>query len=303
MISLGRVAGVRVQLRPSLLLMGLALVLLFAPRFAGSTQSPYVLATTFVVGLYVSVLVHELAHVLAARSFGMPVLSVTLHLLGGETVMEGESRTPWQELVTSIVGPLTSLLIGIAALVGSVVAGEGVAGEILWSIGFVNLLVAIFNMIPGPPLDGGRVCRAVVWAITGNEATGIRAAAWFGRASAVAIVVVILLVVDWDTRRTIIDLVVAVLVAWFLWQGAGDSLRHADRFARVNQLVASELGERGVEPPADAPRLPVGLRGTSLLRAMAAQPAHVYVLVDGDGEPVAVLRASRVDEAYREGIA
>ena len=69
-------------------------------------RAALVLATVFVVALYVSVLVHEIAHVLAARAYRMRVASVTLHLLGGETVIEGESRTPAQELVTSIVGPL-----------------------------------------------------------------------------------------------------------------------------------------------------------------------------------------------------
>lgn len=301
-IRLGRFAGVLVQIRPSLLLMGVALVLLFAPRFAGSAQNSYLVSTAFVVGLYVSVLVHELAHVVAARHFGMAVSSVTLHLLGGETVMEGESRTPWQELLTSIVGPVTSLVIGLAGLWSSTLFDGGVTDEIVWSIGFVNVLVAIFNMLPGLPLDGGRVFRAIVWHFSGNEATGIRAAAWFGRISAVAIVAVVLVLVDWDDERTIIDLVIALLVGWFLWQGAGDALRHADRFARVNQLVARELGELGVDVPLDSPRLPVGLRGTSLLRAMAAEPAHVYVLVDDADQQVAVLRASRVDEAYREGI-
>jgi Zn-dependent protease len=113
---IARVVGVDVLIKPSLLVMGAALVVLFAPRWEdrGST-SPYVLAAVFVVSLYVSVLVHELAHVLVARAYRMQVASVTLHLLGGETLIEGESRTPGQELATSISGPLASLAIALAA--------------------------------------------------------------------------------------------------------------------------------------------------------------------------------------------
>ena len=112
---LGRLVGVDVLIRPSLLIMGAILVALFAQRFDDRTDSnPYVLATAFVLALYVSVLIHELAHVAVARRFRMRVHSVTLHLLGGETVIEGESRRPGQELAISIAGPLSSLAIGLA---------------------------------------------------------------------------------------------------------------------------------------------------------------------------------------------
>ena len=94
---LGRLGGVDLLIKPSIVLMGVVLVVLFTPRFDDrSDANPYALATAFVIALYVSVLVHELAHVFAARQFGMRVQSVTLHLLGGETLIEGESRTPWQ---------------------------------------------------------------------------------------------------------------------------------------------------------------------------------------------------------------
>src|SRR5687768_15255029 len=114
--------------------MGVVLVALFAPRFDDrSDANPYALATAFVVALYVSVFVHELAHVFAARQFGMRVQSVTLHLLGGETLIEGESRTPWQELWISISGPLTSLGIGISSLSLSN-SMDGTSSDILWSV-------------------------------------------------------------------------------------------------------------------------------------------------------------------------
>ncbi|MCL8250708.1 site-2 protease family protein [Aeromicrobium fastidiosum] len=296
---IGRVVGVDVLIKPSLLLMGVALVLLFAPRWEDrSDASPYLLATVFVVSLYVSVLVHEIAHVLAARAYRMRVDSVTLHLLGGETVIEGESRTPVQELVTSIVGPLASLAIALAAFAAVDAMGYGTTSDVVWSIAWVNLLVAGFNMLPGLPLDGGRVFRAIVWQVTGREETGVRIAAWIGRGTAVVVVAVSLLFRG-DSRDTVINLLIALLVAWFLWEGATEALRTAGRAARIDLLVAREIGFAGAVPPPGAPTLSADLRGADLLRAMAAHPAEAYALVEPDGFTFGVLTSRAVDETYR----
>lgn len=295
----GRVAGVDLLARPSLLLMGVVLVVLFAPRFEDQTQTgPYVVAAIFVVALYASVFLHEIAHVVAARSFGMRVPSVTLHLLGGETAIEGESRTPWQELVTAIVGPIVSLVIGIGAnrVAGS--SDPGVLHDVLWSIGWVNVVVAVFNMLPGLPLDGGRVFKAVVWQLTGREQTGTRIAAWIGRAAAVGVVLLTVWILDFDSDDWVVDVAIGGLVAWFLWDGSGRALRQSTYAARLGRLSVRSLLEPGV-PPADAPRLPVDIGGAVLVRAMTARPAETYAVVEADGSVVGVLRAARVDEAWR----
>jgi Zn-dependent protease len=299
---IGQFAGVDLLARPSLLVMGVVLVVLFAPRFEDQTRTnPYVVAAVFVVALYASVLLHEIAHVLAARSFGMRVPSVTLHLLGGETAIEGESRTPWQELVTAIVGPLVSLAIGLGARELAAELGPGVLHDIVWSIAWVNILVAVFNMLPGLPLDGGRVFKAVVWQLTGHEATGTRFAAWIGRIAAVALIGYTLLRVDFTEDGWTFDLIIAGIVAWFLWEGAGAALTHAGHTARISRLDARTLLDPAGDVPVGAPRLPADLRGAELVHAMAAQPAEAYVLVERDGSVAGILRAARVDEAYRSG--
>jgi Zn-dependent protease len=298
---IGQFAGVELLARPSLLVMGVVLVVLFAPRFEDQTRThPYVVAAVFVVALYASVLLHEIAHVVAARSFGMRVPSVTLHLLGGETAIEGESRTPWQELVTAIVGPLGSLALGLGAreLAGGL--GPGVLHDVVWSIAWVNILVAFFNMLPGLPLDGGRVFRAIIWQLTGRERTGTRVAAWIGRFAAVALIVVTLARGAVAEAGWTFDLFIAVLVAWFLWDGATQALAHAAHAERLGRLEARTLVEPGV-PPAGAPRLPVDIGGAVLVRAMKARPADVYAVIDDHGGVAGILRAARVDEAYRSG--
>lgn len=296
---IGRVVGVDVLIKPSLLVMGAALVLLFAPRWEDrSDTSPYVLATVFVVALYVSVLIHEIAHVLAARAYRMRVDSVTLHLLGGETVIEGESRTPVQELVTSIVGPVASLLIGLGALSVSGSLGSSTTSDVIWSVAWVNLIVAGFNMVPGLPLDGGRVFRAIIWQVTGDEETGIRIAAWVGRLAAVAVVVAAVLT-SGDVRDSVINVMIAALVAWFLWEGSSAALQNAGRTRRINALVAREIGFAGATPPPGAETLSADLRGSDLLRAMAARPAEAYALTEPDGSVFGVLTSRAVDDSYR----
>ncbi|AWB92375.1 site-2 protease family protein [Aeromicrobium chenweiae] len=296
---IGRIAGVDLLIKPSLLLMGAALVVVFAPRYEDrSDTSPYVLAAVFVVALYVSVLVHEIAHVLVARGYRMQVDSVTLHLLGGETLIKGESRTPGQELVTSIAGPAASFAIALGAFAVSGAMDINTTSDIIYSIAFVNLIVAAFNMLPGLPLDGGRVFRAIIWKVTGDEESGIRIAAWIGRFAAVALVAATLWFIG-DVQDTAINVLIAVFVAFFLWQGAGDALHNVGQAARINGLVAREIGFPGATPPPNAETLSADLRGPDLLRAMAARPAEAYALTEADGSVFGVLTTRAVDEAYR----
>jgi Zn-dependent protease len=295
---IGRVVGVDVLIKPSLLVMGAALVLLFAPRWADRGTNPYLLAAVFVVALYLSVLVHEIAHVVVARGYRMRVASVTLHLLGGETLIEGESRTPGQELATAVSGPLASLGIALAAFAVSDSMTPSTTADVIWSIASVNLIVAVFNMLPGLPLDGGRVFKAIIWRLTGREATGTRIAAWIGRLAAVAVLVVTALTFR-DVRDGTINLLVAGLVAFFLWEGASDALRNVGRNARIDSLVAREIGFAGATPPPGVPQLSADLRGPDLLRAMAAHPAEAYVLTEPDGSVYGVLTSRAVDDAYR----
>ncbi|MFD1858587.1 hypothetical protein EHW97_09105 [Aeromicrobium camelliae] len=297
---IGRVAGAELLIRPSLLAMGLVLVLVFAPQFDRLGGNPYAIAAVFVVALYASILVHEVAHVVAARAFGMRVPSVTLHLLGGETHLEGESRRPLQEFVIAVVGPLTSLGIGFAAWWTALQLPPGLTYAVLWSVGFINVLVAGFNMLPGLPLDGGRVFRALIWGLTGNESTGVIAAAWLGRLAAVALVVWAIVAADLDQPVSLTRSLLFAVVALFLWQGSSAALVHGRRLARVDRIVARELVDRSAPPPPDAPQLPAELRGRRLLVAMVEHPAHVYALVEPDGTVVGRLDASAVDRAYRE---
>ena len=130
----------------------------------------WILGFIAAVLLFVSVLLHELAHSVVARARGLPVKNITLFIFGGVSNIEKEPGSPGIEFQMAVVGPLTSLLIGVLAFVLFFLLGRitSALGAILWYLGFANILLGIFNLIPGFPLDGGRVLRSIVWKIDGN---------------------------------------------------------------------------------------------------------------------------------------
>lgn len=221
---IARIGAVDVLIAPSLLVMGVLLVLVFAPRFdGGGATSGYQGATLFVLGLYGSVFLHELAHLAAARVFGLHVRSITLHLLGGETAIDSPSRTPVHEFVIAVAGPVVSLALGFGCLYSDY------GHDVVLALGWINIVVGVFNLLPGLPLDGGRALRATVWQVSGRPDAGTRLAAWSGRVIAVTLVVIVLLRVNFDGPTWSVDLAFAILVAWFLWEGAGHALRAVRR--------------------------------------------------------------------------
>ncbi len=300
-IRLGKVWSVPVRVRPGAVLMGVVLVALFAPRLddAGFDR-PWLVAVLAVASLYLSVLLHEVAHVAAARHYGLPVHSVTLHLLGGETLLESDSATARQELVTAISGPAASALVGLAGLGAGAALAPGSNADVLTTLGWINVLVAGINMLPALPLDGGRVVRAVAWAVTGRERSGILVAGWTGRLAGLATFALGAWLFLQGGRTAWVDLALCALVGLFLWAGSTQSLRIADRAARIERLHVRRMFDSS-RPEPDWPHLGVDLRGDALLRAMSNQPAEAYAVVDEDGQVLGTLRTRTVNRVYRVG--
>lgn len=131
-------------------------------------------------GFFLSVLLHELSHALLAQGYGMPVPSITLFIFGGVSNIAAEMRSAKQEFFVAAAGPGMSFLLafvfgGTALIVG------GNAGEVLQYLAFVNALLGLFNMLPGFPLDGGRVFRSIIWAKTRDLTKATRYASWAGQ--------------------------------------------------------------------------------------------------------------------------
>lgn len=185
--SIGRLAGIDIRINVSwiiiLLLLTVSLAISWFPRaYPGYTSGIYfLLGLIAAILLFVSVLLHEMAHSLVARARGLPVRDITLFIFGGVSSIEREPRSPGADFLIAIVGPLTSIIIGaICYGLWAFVTNEGNSplAAILLYLGAANLLLGLFNLIPGFPLDGGRILRAIVWKFTGdiNRATNIAAA-------------------------------------------------------------------------------------------------------------------------------
>lgn len=250
----------------------------------GSTR--YVVAAAFVVLLYLSVLVHELSHSVVARGYGLPVRRILLYPLGGISEIEREPQTPIREFLVSAAGPALSLALGAVGWALTSVVSDGVSGSLVRQLMYANIIVGIFNLLPGLPLDGGRMLRAVIWKITGRPATATIAAAWVGRALAVA-----LLVIPFYSGRLaggdmVSTLWVAVIAA-FMWIGAGQSIR-ATRFReRLPELQARRLARRAISVSATTPL-------AEAIRQADESRARAVVVVDHDNKPIAIVNEAAV---------
>jgi len=238
-----------------LVIAGLIAVLL-APRVEevepGLGALKYVAGLAFAVLLYLSVLLHEISHALMAKHFGLPVRSITLQFLGGMTEIEGEAATPGQEFKIAVVGPLTSIAVGVGALVLVPFVPDGLTRLAVGGLAGANLVVGGLNLVPGLPLDGGRVLRAAVWRASGNMHRGTIAAAWCGRVVAVAALLwPVIAQILFDVRPDLIDYMIAVIVAGFLWSGATGSMMSAHIRRRLPALKARPLARRVVSVPGD----------------------------------------------------
>lgn len=282
-IWLGRLAGADIYVTASwFLIAGLVTVVMAAPieeAQPGLGGWKYVAAFAFAVLLYLSVLLHEVSHAFMARHFGHPVHSITLHFLGGMTSVEGEARSPRQEFLVAVVGPITSLAVGFVGLLLYRSAPDGVLSIALYSLTWTNLLVGALNLVPGLPLDGGRVLKALVWGLSGNVHTGTLVAGWIGR-------VVAVLAVLWPFAQerligvtaTVVDFGLSFVVAIFLWTGATAAMASARLRRKLPHLVGRELARRTVAVPADLPL------AEAVRRAREAQAGGV-VTVTSDGRP------------------
>lgn len=299
-ILMGRPFGVPVYVAPSWFLVAALITWVFGGQLDRVLPdlglARYLIALFFAVAFYASVLVHELAHTVAALRFQLPVRRIQLQFFGGVSEIEKETESPGREFVLAFVGPLLSLVLSGVFYGGMLLAApRSVPGVLLAGLMISNLLVAVFNLLPGLPLDGGRMLRALVWKISGKPMTGTVFAAWTGRALAVAVLVGLPLGThagglsqnSMTGMGSLTNALLAAILAAIIWTGAGNSLRMARLREHLPDLRARTLTRRAVPVEADTP-LSEGLR-----RANEAG-ARALVVVDGRGEPMSLVRESAV---------
>ncbi|MFJ8138195.1 site-2 protease family protein [Streptomyces sp. NPDC096013] len=301
-LLMGRPFGVPVYVAPSWFLVAALITWVFGGQLdrvlpeLGAAR--YLVALFFAVAFYGSVLVHELAHTVAALRFKLPVRRIQLQFFGGVSEIEKEAETPGREFVLAFVGPLLSLILsGIFYLAMLPVEPGTVPGVLLAGLMVSNLIVAAFNLLPGLPLDGGRMLRAVVWKITGRPMSGTIAAAWVGRALAVSVLIGLPLLTqtgvlgtnteDISGMDTVTDALLAAILAAIIWTGAGNSLRMARLREHLPELRARNLTRRAVPVETDTPL-------SEALRRANAAGARALVVVDADGQPLSLVREAAI---------
>ncbi|MFE9625409.1 site-2 protease family protein [Streptomyces sp. NPDC006527] len=301
-LLMGRPFGVPVYVAPSWFLVAALITWVFGGQLdrvlpeLGAAR--YLVSLFFAVAFYASVLVHELAHTVAALRFKLPVRRIQLQFFGGVSEIEKEAETPGREFWLAFVGPLLSLVLaGLFYLALQPVEPGTVPGVLLAGLMISNLIVAVFNLLPGLPLDGGRMLRAVVWKITGKPMSGTVAAAWVGRALAVSVLIGLPLLTqsgalgdaaeDSVGMDTVLDALLAAILAAIIWTGAGNSLRMARLREHLPELRARNLTRRAVPVESDTPL-------SEALRRANDAGARALVVIDAHGEPLSLVREAAI---------
>lgn len=228
-VHLGSVAGAPVVLGWSWFALGAILVVIAGQNLRSLGGTAYLVGLAYAVVLLGSVLAHEIAHAVAARSQGMRVTRITADLLGGHTAFEENPRSPGATALVAAAGPAANLALAAAAYpLHEWLAGDPstrVAALMMWGVMWANVFLGGFNLLPGMPLDGGRVVVALVWKLTGRQPTGWIVAGFLGIGVTLA---VIGWFVVWPLMQgeglDVWDLAWLVLVIPFLWRGARMSI-------------------------------------------------------------------------------
>lgn len=289
-LVLGRLLGVPVILARSWFVIAAVITLLFGSTVARAAPEigalgHYAVAFGYAVLLGVSVLVHELAHAVVARRCGLPATRIVLTLWGGHTQFENDLPSPGRAFAVAVAGPLANGALALLALVPvQLLDTPPLVSLLLTALLLTNAFVAVFNLLPGLPLDGGHLLEAVVWRATGDRDRGTVAAGWTGRVVAVLVPVGAL---GWPLLHgappSLFQVVWAGAIGAVLWSGAGQGLRGARIRRRAPAARARELARPAVGVPAHEPL-------SAALAASAAVPGGAWVvLLDHDGAPSSLL--------------
>lgn len=292
-LRIGRFSGVPIYLSPSWFLIAALITWWFADRVEaevpGLGPAKYAVSGAFALLLYGSVLIHELSHTVVALRAGLPVRRISLYLLGGVSEIEKPAQTPGVEARIAAAGPAISLVLAVIGVGVAVAFDRGTIGYLLaaalvWS----NIVVGVFNLLPGLPLDGGRVLAAAVWKITKRQHSGTVVAAVAGRVLAGAVLLLPLAIAQMSGRDPRpVDVVWGAFIAWFIWVGATQSLHYAKVQQRIPALSARALARQAYPVTIDLPL-------AEALRRAEEAGARALVVVGADGEVGALVNGAAV---------
>lgn len=286
--KIGSIAGAPIIVRPGAFL----LIVVFSAMYFGTfsryshTAGPAIAASAaLAVILVLSVFLHEVAHVLCAKVFGVAAQEIGLTFFGGHAGFKREFTKPWHSFVVSVAGPLTNIALGFTFMFvarGSGLETSSVLTYLLLDIaGTMNFFLGVFNLLPGLPLDGGNALSALIWQFTNKRSTGIKVAARIGQAVCVAWVVfaIGLPLVQGQGIDTIF-IIWTLLIVGVLWSGAKNALQRAESTEKLAQIDV-----RSITTPVILARPEQNIG--SLTSALITAPRNATIItLDGSGRAV-----------------
>ncbi len=287
-LRVGHLAGVPIYLGRTWPVIVLIVVATFGPSLANARPElgwqAYGVAVLYALLLLFSVLFHEAAHALVGRWKGYRVARIVADLWGGHTAYDTADATPGSSALVSVAGPVAN---GLLALVGWVITPalpgdvpQLLGAALLWTNGFV----ALFNLLPGLPLDGGFLVDALVWKVTGSREKGMIAAGWCGRAVTVAIVVwVVVLPLARGDQPSLFTIIWGGFIGAFLWVGATQAIKAGHARLLLGRITVGSVWRA-------AALVPAGATAQDVRETAGRQPSGAVLLVGGpDGAPVGVV--------------
>lgn len=312
-IQLGRVFGIRIGANPSWFVVLFVMIFSLSgyfrdvlPRYSQTTA--YGIAVAAALLFFVSLVLHELGHAVVAKRNGIEVAGIDLWLFGGLAKLSRDSKSPGEEFRIAAAGPIVTLVVVLACyLAGAAISSSHhiltsadfsidrttPAVAILGWLGFINAFLFVFNMVPGLPLDGGRIARAIAWKVTGDQNTGTRFSGRLGQGFSWALIGVGLVI---TVRYGTFNGLWLAAVGWFLNQAARGAIV-SSRFAeRIEGVTAADV----MDPSAIIIPGP-----TTLLQAHDEYFERFgrpwYPVIDHDGRYLGLLRREHVDDALAAG--
>ncbi|MFT4010002.1 MAG: site-2 protease family protein [Nocardioidaceae bacterium] len=289
---IGTLVGVDVYISTSWILIAALLTVSLSEAVErarpGLGSLKFVASFAFVVLFYLSVLLHEMSHAVMAKRFGIQVRSMELSFFGGATEIDGESARPREEFWIAVVGPVTSIAVGLACIPLAMIAPDGLLDLAAAGLAATNIFVGVLNLVPGLPFDGGRVLRAGVWAASGDQHQSTVIAGWAGRVVAVLLGTAPLWlgIVGWQVGG--FNMIFLPIMAVFLWQAASMSIASGGVRRRLPALKARELARRVALVPGDT-SVAEAVRRTNDLGAGG------IVAVDSTGAPSGIVVESALN--------
>ncbi|WP_344189455.1 site-2 protease family protein [Pedococcus aerophilus] len=283
-VRIARVAGIPVYLAPSWFLIAAVITAIVAAPLL-STRPLVGIGVGFAQALVllVCVLVHEAAHAATARGFGMPVVRIVANLWGGHTSMEAGHTTPGRMALVAAAGPASNAVFAALAWLALPSVTGDVSSRLVEGLVIINGSLAVLNILPGMPLDGGQVLECLVWKVTGDRNKGSVVAGWSGRVLAVGVVL-------WFFVRPLVmtqDLgfgqIWVLFIGSILWAGATESIRRGKALATIGRITLRSVMRAAVAVP-----------DTARVGDLPATPGGELVVVDGHGRPSAYVDSAHL---------